>query len=85
MQNLSFNEARWLYRPRLLATHGPVVAQPVHLTGAQKYPADIALEELHLGPLANFAGYESMEASRAVGNGLHKFQKKLNNDINNGL
>ena len=81
MQNLSFNEARWLYRPHLLATQ-PVVAAPVPKTGSQLYPAAIALEELSIiGDLGNFAGYEGMEATRAVRHGISHGLHKVENGV----
>ena len=44
MQNLSFNEARWLSHPRPLLTSHPVTTAP--LTASPLYPADIALQNL---------------------------------------
>ena len=35
--------------------------------------------------LANFAGYESMEATRDVGHGLHKLNTKIGDGIENTL
>ena len=83
MQNLSFNEARWLQRPRYL--HVTLQKPATHVNVPKLYPADIALEELALKDLANFAGYESMEATRAAGHGLHKLNTKINDGIEKTL